>query len=94
MKIIKSSWCTDLKCSVTFILTCLYPYMKSMKNNLAFVKPMNIFTANNNRREKEIFIGAFHNRAARLKPIKILHNRSSRSGYRFYSPKIYNVNYL
>jgi hypothetical protein len=41
--------------------------MKSMKNNLVFVKPINIFTANNNSREKEVFIGALHNRAARLK---------------------------
>jgi hypothetical protein len=94
MKIINSSWCTDLKCSVTFILTEFSPYMKSMKNNLAFVKTMNIFTANNSRREKEVFIGAFHTRATRLKPIKILDDRSSRSGYRFYSSKIYNVNYL
>ena len=30
---------------------------------------MNIFTANNSR-EKEVFIGALHNRAARLKTIK------------------------
>jgi phosphosulfolactate phosphohydrolase-like enzyme len=44
-----------------------------MKNNLVFVKPMNIFTANNSR-EKEVFIGALHNRAATLKTIKILND--------------------
>jgi predicted ATPase len=55
------------------ILSYVYPYVKSMKNNLVFVKPMNIFTANNSR-EKEVFIGALHNRAATLKTIKILND--------------------
>jgi hypothetical protein len=48
-----------------------------MKNNLVFVKPINIFTANTSR-EKEVFIGAFYNRAARLKTIKSISNKRSR----------------
>jgi hypothetical protein len=40
-----------------------------MKNILVFIKPMNIFTANTSK-GKEIFIGALHNRAARLKANK------------------------
>jgi hypothetical protein len=47
-----------MQCSVTLILANVYPYVKNMENNLVFVKPMNILTANS--REKEVFIDALH----------------------------------
>jgi hypothetical protein len=43
---------------------------------------MNILTANTSR-EKEVFIGALHNRATRLKTIKILNDRRLRSDTSF-----------